>query len=143
RDALGIQPYYTTQDPTGTYIEHIDCWGKFLAPDKVLIRRVPANHAHYSEIESAASYFSKARSAYGKPYRVYRVDTPNDEPYTNSLILNDKVVVAVMGTSRDAAALQAYQQAMPGYRVMGFTGSWQSTDALHCRTFGILDAGML
>ncbi len=32
---------------------------------------------------------------------------------------------------------------MPGYEILGFTGTWESTDALHCRTKGIADLGML
>ena len=32
---------------------------------------------------------------------------------------------------------------MPGYEVLGFTGSWESTDALHCRAMGVGDRGML
>ena len=32
---------------------------------------------------------------------------------------------------------------MPGYDILGFTGSWQSTDALHCRANGIADRNML
>ena len=52
-----------------------------------------------------------------------------------------------MGTAYDAAAKAAYQQAMPGYEVIGFTGlqsaPWESTDALHCRTHEIADMNML
>jgi hypothetical protein len=32
---------------------------------------------------------------------------------------------------------------MPGYEVLGFSGSWVTTDALHCRTMGITDRYML
>ena len=30
-----------------------------------------------------------------------------------------------------------------GYEVIGFTGSWESTDALHCRIKGIPDLNLL
>lgn len=140
---LGVTTYHVVQDPNNTYIKHIDCWAKFLSVDKVMIRSVPQSHPQYDEIEAAAAYFASAISAYGTPYRVYRVYTPNDEPYTNSLILNTKVLVPLKGTQWDDEAIQAYQQAMPGYEVLGFTGSWLSTDALHCRTMGMADRGML
>ncbi|HOW31492.1 MAG TPA: agmatine deiminase family protein [Bacteroidales bacterium] len=146
-DYLGIDNYMVVADPNGTYIDHIDCWGKFLAPDKVLIRKVPFSHPQYSLIESTAAYYATQNSSYGTPYRVYRVNTPNDEPYTNSYILNRKVFVPIMGNSNDAAAIQAYQAAMPGYEVLGFLGNpstpWESTDALHCRTHEMADRGML
>lgn len=146
-DYLGINNYMVVQDPNGTYIDHIDCWGKFLAPDKVLVRQVPSNHPQYSLIEAAATFYKNQISSYGTPYKVFRVNTPNNEPYTNSFILKDKVCVPIMGNSYDAAALQAYRDAMPGYQVFGFIGNpstpWESTDALHCRTHEMADQGML
>jgi agmatine/peptidylarginine deiminase len=146
-DYLGIDNYMVVEDPNGTYIDHIDCWGKFLAPDKILIRKVPFSHPQFTLIENTAAYFASQISSYGTPYRVYRVNTPNNEPYTNSYILNKKVFVPIMGNSNDNAAIQAYQAAMPGYEVLGFLGNsstpWESTDALHCRTHEIADRGML
>jgi hypothetical protein len=71
------------------------------------------------------------------------VYTPQNQPYTNSLILNDKVFVPITGSSWDDDALESYEEAMPGYEVLGFTGSWESTDALHCRAKGVADRGML
>ncbi len=142
-DYLGINTYHVVPDPNNTYIDHIDCWGKFLDVDKVLIREVPSSHAQYDEIEATAAYYASQNSAYGTPFEVYRVYTPNNQPYTNSLILNEKVLVPIMGSQWDDDALQAYEVAMPGYEIVGLTGSWESTDALHCRTKGIADIGML
>jgi len=140
---LGIDTYHLIPDPNNTYIDHIDCWGKFLAVDKVLIRSVPESHPQYDEIEEVVDYFSQQTSSYGTPYQIYRIYTPGDQPYTNSLILNRKVLVPVTGSSWDDDALTTYQEAMPGYEVLPFTGSWESTDALHCRTKGIADLEML
>ena len=142
-DYLGIETYYVVPDPNNTYIDHIDCWGKFLDVDKILIRSVPESHAQYDEIEATAEYYANQVSSYGNNYQVYRVYTPNNQPYTNSLILNDRVFVPITGSSWDDDALAVYEEAMPGYEILGFTGSWESTDALHCRTKGIADLGML
>ena len=142
-DYLGIHAYHVVPDPNNTYIDHIDCWGKFLAVDKVLIREVPSSHPQYDEIEDTADYFANQTTSYGWPFEVVRVYTPNNEPYTNSLIINKKVLVPVTGSSWDDEALASYAAAMPGYEVLGFTGSWQSTDALHCRAKGVADLGML
>ncbi len=146
-DYLGINNYMVQEDPNGTYIDHIDCWGKFLAPDKVLIRKVPVTHPQYTDIEATAAFYASQVSSYGTNYKVYRVNTPNNEPYTNSFILKNKVCVPIMGTANDAAALLAYNLAMPGYQVFGFLGNpstpWESTDALHCRTHEMADLGML
>ena len=48
-----------------------------------------------------------------------------------------------MNSSWDDDALGVYEQALPGYEILGYTGSWESTDALHCRTKGIPDLGMI
>jgi len=139
----GIETYHVIDDPNNTYIDHIDCWGKYLSPTKVLIREVPINHPQYNQIEETATYFLSSLNTWGEPWTVYRVWTPGNEPYTNSLIINEKILVPITGGSWDEAALNEYQIAMPGYEVVGFSGSWESTDALHCRTKGIPDLEML
>ncbi len=144
---LGIDTYHVLPDPLGEYIQHIDCWGKFLDVDKVLIGQVAESDYRYDDYEYVAGYFASQISAYGTPYQVFRVYTPGDypyTPYTNSLILNKKVLVPVTGSPWDDEALGAYADAMPGYEVIGVLYSgWQNTDALHCRAIGIADTGML
>ncbi len=143
KDFLGVHTYHIVPDTTGTYIKHVDTWVKFLGVNKILIRQVPPSHPQYAETEAAVAYFASQTSSFGTPYQIYRVNTPNDEPYANSLILNNKVLVPIMNSSWDDDAIAVYQAAMPGYQVLGFTGSWLSTDALHCRVMGIPDTAML
>lgn len=146
-DYLGIDNYHVVPDPnTTTTIDHIDCWSKFLDVDKILIRSVPVSDPDYDELEASAAYFASQRSSYGNYYQVYRAYSPNGEPYTNSLILNDHVFVPIMNTVNDAPALAVYQAAMPGYTIVGVLNTvapWMSTDALHCRTRGVVDKEML
>ena len=142
-DILGIRTYYVVPDVLGEYIEHIDCWAKYLAPDKIMIIEVPIGHSQYDEIEDAVDYFESQLSCYNTPYEIYRIYTPSGQPYINSLILNDKALIPIDGGSWDDEAILSYQTAMPGYEVLGFTGSWASTDALHCRAKGISDRYML
>jgi agmatine deiminase len=145
---LGINNFHVVPDPNiSSYIDHIDCWGKFLAPDKILIRKVLTNDPEYSALEDAATYWASQICSYGYKYKVYRVQTPQDQPYTNSVILNDKVLVPFMNSDWDDSAKAVYESAMPGYKVIGFIGNpstpWISTDALHCRVMGIADIGLL
>ncbi len=144
---LGIETYHVLPDPLGEYIKHIDCWGKFLDVDKVLIGEVPVSDPRYDDFEYVADYFAEQISSYSVPYQVFRVYTPGNyhyTPYTNSLILNKKVFVPITGSPHDNAALDVYEEAMPGYEIFGImSGSWANTDALHCRTKGIADLGML
>ena len=142
-DYYGVTTYYGIPDPNNTYIDHIDCWGKFLSPNKVLIRSVQTSHAQFDEIEETAEFFENSLTSYGEPWEVFRIYTPNNQPYTNSTILNEKVLVPITNSSWDDEALAVYEEALPGYEVLPFTGSWQSTDALHCRTKGVPDLEML
>lgn len=151
RDYLGIDPYHITIDPQGDYIAHVDCWGKYLAPDKILIARLPQSNPRYQYYEQVAEYFETTNCCWGYPYRVYRVDEPGGytiAPYTNSLILNKTVYVPIGDNSNyNNQALAVYQEAMPGYEIVGvanngYTG-WENTDALHCRTRGVMDFDML
>ena len=167
-DYLGIDTYHVTIDPQGDYIAHVDCWGKFLAPDKILIARVPESNEQYDEYESVATYFENANCCWGYPYKVYRVNVPVDSkeniadsdkiaPYTNSLIVNKKVFVPISSYTNESFnedALQVYREAMPGYEIIGvdyilsdeygpYAPGWKNTDALHCRTREIMDFNML
>ena len=151
RNYLGIDPYQITIDPQGDYIAHVDCWGKFLAPDKILIARLPQSSSQYDEYEEVAEFFENTNCCWGYPYKVYRVDEPGGytvAPYTNSLIVN-KTVFVPLGSNNtyNNNALAVYQQAMPGYEIIGVVGAsgtpWYNTDALHCRARGVMDFNML
>lgn len=151
-DYLGIDNYQITIDPQGEYIAHVDCWGKYLAPDKILIAKVPQSNSHYADYEAVADYFATTNCCWGYPYKVYRVEEPGGStlaPYTNSLILNKTVYVPLGSNSTyNNRALQVYRDAMPGYEVIGvsntnYSTGWQNTDALHCRTRGVMDFKML
>lgn len=141
---LGITNYHITIDPLGDYIKHVDCWGKFLGPDKILIGDVTTDRK--DAYDSVAAYFAKAKSPYGTPYKVFRYKTEG-EPYSNSTIVNNRVFVPIQGTANDAAALAVYKKAMPGYEIVGITNTgpnpWMGTDALHCRTMGIAKRNLL
>ena len=53
----GVNTYHVVADPNNEYIDHIDCWGKFLSSNTVLIRQVPSSHPQYNMIENVSNYF--------------------------------------------------------------------------------------
>ncbi|HQO21245.1 MAG TPA: agmatine deiminase family protein, partial [Acidobacteriota bacterium] len=124
-------------------IHHIDCWAKFLRPDTILVKDVDPGNESYERLNARADYLSQQTSSWGVPYNVVRIYCPTGTAYTNSIILNDKVIVPIFGSEWDDDALQVYQDTMPGYEILGFTGSWLDDDAIHCRTMGVPDRGML
>jgi len=149
REYLGIERYLIFDNPEEYGIQHIDCYAKLLDPETVIIKQLPAWHPEYDCVEELAGAFSSLFSSFARPYKVVRVfcDTYSGSSaaaYTNSLILNGKVLVPTFGIPSDGAALQAYADAMPGYDVYGFEyDHWYHYDALHCRVMGIFDPGML
>ncbi len=124
-------------------IHHIDCWAKLLNPGTILVKDVPPSNPSYALLNARAAYLSQQISPWGRPYNIVRVYCPTGTAYTNSLILNNKVFVPIFGNSYDDDAIQTYQDAMPGYEILGFTGSWLDDDAIHCRTMGVPDRYML
>lgn len=146
-DYLNIHSHHVRPDPLAEYIKHIDCWSKFLSPGKILVGQVDTWDNRYEDFEAAADYFANTMSSWGKPFEVFRVYTPGtapNTPYTNSLILNKKVYVPMTGSQWDDEALAVYEEAMPGYEIVGIMyNGWENTDALHCRTKGLADINML
>lgn len=147
-DYMGITAYHCVPDPLGAYIEHIDCWGKFLDVDKMLVAKVPLSNDRYADFEAMADYWANQTSSYGNNYQVFRTNwMVEGNAYTNSLIMNDKVFVAFNNGNAgnyNAAAAAAYEDAMPGYEIIGISyNNWYSTDALHCRTHEVPDFEML
>lgn len=147
QDYFGAQHYITTTDPTGNYHQHINCWAKFLSPEKIMVISVNESHQHYQEIEETAEFFASEENCFGEPYEVFRVYTPGNEPYVNSFILNDNVFVPTGLGQWDDEAIESFQEALPEYNIIGITASysdpWLPTDALHCRVLAIPDVELL
>jgi len=146
---MGLETYHVLTDPSGTYIGHIDCWGKFLAPRKILIAK-----SQDEKVNKAYDEISKSFEKEG--FEVYRVmcqdvyipqsdgSNATTAAYTNSLILNDHVYVPIAGgvyKKYDDEALAVYKKALPKHTVIGIEGKeefpWLGTDAMHCRTRAI------
>ena len=154
KEFTGTDNYVITIDPQGDYIAHIDCWGKIVAPDKIIVARLPQSNPRYRYYEQVATQLGNLKCVYGYNYRIYRIDEPGGDtvaPYTNSLIANNHVYMPLgENASYNEAALQVYRDALPGYTVHGMEGfsydNWNcflNTDALHCRTHEVPDKNML
>lgn len=146
---LGVTDYHIVNNTENHGIQHIDCWLKPLDEETLLVKRPPTWHEEYDRIEENLQILQSAVNCYGRPYRIVRIDCPpyggnNIAAYTNSLILNTKVLVPLFNIPGDAQALQTFAEALPGYEITGFPwGSWYYYDALHCRTRAVFDRYML
>ena len=154
---LYFTDYHIFENPNVSSIQHIDCMAKLVNPETIIIKEVPESSPEYDCIEEFAQSFYELNTFYDREFNIHRIYCPeiNAGPwetnpvaaYTNSLILNGKVLVPQYGIPEDVQALETYQNTMPGYEVIGFNHAigdpWYSEDALHCRTMGIFDPDML
>jgi agmatine/peptidylarginine deiminase len=149
RKLAGIDRWVVLGNTEDKGIQHIDCWLKVLDEETLLVKRPPADHPEAARIERNLETLRGLSNAFGRPYRIVRIDCPRYKEdrlaaYTNSLILNRKVLVPLFGIPADDLALETYRQAMPGYDVKGFVWDrWWNVDAVHCRTRAMFDKGML
>lgn len=156
RQYTGTDNYVITIDPQGDYIAHIDCWAKIVAPDKIIVAKLPTSSPRYQYYEQVANELGNTKCSYGYNYKIYRVEEPGGStvaPYTNSLIANKHVYLPLGSNSTyNQKAIKVYQDALPGYEVHGIQGfsssdsygrEFLNTDALHCRTHEIPDKNML
>ena len=160
RDQLYLFDYHILDNPNVLSIQHIDCLAKLVGPETIIIKQVSESSPEYDCIEDFAQSFYDLNTFYGRPFEIHRIFCPvinggtwEVNPvaaYTNSLILNNKVLVpqySNIASTSDINALNVYRQVMPGYEVIGFyndsTSPWYGEDALHCRAIGIFDPNMI
>ena len=142
---LNLDTYHIFDNPNELSIQHIDCMAKLVGPETIIIKEVSQSSPEYECIENFAESFEELNTFYGRPFEIHRIFCPSITSswweinpvaaYTNSLILNDKVLVPQYGNLYDESALEVYRQAMPGYEVIGFDNNtnepWYGEDALH------------
>jgi len=146
---LGLSTYNILANPEEYGLQHIDCAAKLLDEETILLKQVPVWHSDYPRLAAINDRLTTEMSCFGRPYNVVRIycDSYSGNSlaaYTNSYILNGKVFVPLFGIPADEPALQTYQNAMPGYEVIGvhYEG-WYYYDALHCRVREMTDREML
>ena len=154
---LSIDEYVILDNPNVESIQHIDCLAKLVNSETIIIKQVPESSPEYECMEEFAQSFYELYTFYDRPFIVHRIFCPTINggswetnpvaAYTNSLILNNKVLVPQYGILEDIQALNVYREAMPGYEIIGFDGTtsnpWYAEDALHCRTMGVFDPNMI
>jgi len=154
---LNIDNYHIFDNPNEESIQHIDCLAKLVNPETIIIKQVPESSSEYECMEDFAESFYELNTFYDRPFNIHRILCPEINggswetnpvaAYTNSLILNNKVLVPQYGIPEDAQAIQSYRDAIPGYEVIGFDDTfgnpWYAEDALHCRTMGVFDPSMM
>lgn len=137
---IHVFDYATSGSKPADGTGHIDMFVKLLDECKVLIAET--DQAPYKEpLQAAADYFSGLEcGSDGETYQVFRIPGwASDETwytYTNSLIVNDTVIVPSYSGADNEGAREIYQGALPGYTValVNTDASITSGGSVHCVT---------
>jgi agmatine deiminase len=135
-------------EPTG----HIDIFAKLLDPTTILVGQYAPDDPNYDLLEQTADQLAGVTNLAGQPFKVIRIPMPPTyvlrDPYwgwvtvfptyTNSTILNKKVLVPVYNLPQDDAALTVYRNFFTprGMEVIGIDSREviKLGGAVHCVT---------
>lgn len=147
-DYKGIHTYIKMDELPYDNISHLDMHMKLLDEETLLVGEFPTGVSDGPYIEDNLAYLlTSYKSCYDRYYNVVRVPMapspqgtypPNAHyrTYTNSLIINNVVLVPTYGSYLDAEALAIYEAAMPGYQIIGINMNdvIPASGAIHCIT---------
>ena len=147
-DFMGIERYIKM--PTLPYdgIHHIDMHMKLLDEETLLIGEYPSGVADGPQIESNLNYvLNNFNSVFGTEYEIIRIPMPPEggyypdtwgdyRTYTNSVFVNNTILVPIYEEEWDTTALRIYREALPGYKVVGIDCNEiiTASGAIHCIT---------
>ncbi len=146
-DFLGIEAYTTSDLGVQITIEHLDTFGKLVAPDTWVFSDFPEGSVFKKDSERMVDLLKSQVSPYGTPYRIHRMkmiptgsSTRQFRAYINSFISNRTLYFPTYGNDNyDEDAKRIYQEALPGYKIVGVQSLgtlWG--DSVHCRTRNLM-----
>jgi agmatine/peptidylarginine deiminase len=142
-DFMGINRYIKMEILPFDGIHHIDMHMKLLNEETLLVGEYPAGVADGPQIEANIQYvLSNFNSSFGTPYKVIRIPQPPDQnngfdypdgngnylTYTNSTIINKTVIVPQFYAEYDTTAIRIWEEAMPGYTIVGINSNQTISD---------------
>lgn len=158
---LGIEQYHKLEKLPFDGIHHLDMHMRFLDEETLLIGQYPEGVADGPQIEkNIEQILSTITAPSGRPYQIVRIPMPEDRfgnfpdeesfapcrnalreygclrTYTNSLFINNTILVPIYDHELDEVALNIYQEQLPGYNVVGIDCNEiiPRVGALHCIT---------
>jgi len=140
-------------------IHHIDMHMKLLDEQTILVGEFPEGISDGPQINANIEYvLSNFQTKWNTPFNIIRIPMP-DSPsglwpgsqpqsahyrtYTNSVFVNNKIIVPVYREQYDTTALRIYQEALPGYEIIPIDCDNQpeviiaASGALHCITHSV------
>jgi agmatine deiminase len=120
---LGCEKLILVEPLSFELTKHIDIFAKMLDPNTILVGQYEPGDQNYDRLEQTAAQLSATTNMAGKPFKVIRIPMPPtyqaSDPYygtvkvfpnyTNSTILNKKVLVPIFNLPQDDAGLMVYR----------------------------------
>ena len=147
-------------------IHHIDMHMKLLDESTLLVAEYPEGVADGPQIDANIEYvLSNFTTRWGTPFDVVRIPSPPEQgggggypdengwylTYTNSVFVNNTLLLPTYYTEYDTTALRIYSELLPGYNVVGIDcdnngqAIISQSGAIHCitHTVGVEDPLMI
>lgn len=157
-DFMGIDRFIKMESLPYDIIHHIDMHMKLLNEHTLLMGQYPEGVADGPQINANLEYvLSNFNSMFDEDYDVVRIPMPDspsglypdDNPagyyrtYTNSVFVNNTVLVPTYREEYDTTAMRIYAEELPGYNVVGIDCDDQpdliiaASGAIHCITHSV------
>jgi len=132
---------------------HVDLLVKLASEDRVFLSKAESFSTE-EVLRKVKRQFERETNAKGNPYNIVELPTPPlylnwinftiRRAYTNSLTVNNQVLVPVYGIKTDDEALRLYEENMPGYTIVPIdsTVGINGGGAVHCMTKEVPVAGV-
>lgn len=106
---LGIKSYTRSELGKNVTIEHLDTFGKLVAPDTWVFSEFAKNSRFYNDSERMVQILKNKLSPYGTPYKIFRLKMNSNSreyyrAYINSFISNGTLYFPIYGDSGDDVA---------------------------------------
>ncbi len=165
-DFHGVDTYITMPNLPYDGIHHIDMHMKLLDESTLLLADYPEGVSDGPQINANIEYvLSNFTTRWGTPFDVIRIPSPPEQgfgggypdqngwylTYTNSVFVNNTILLPTYYTEYDTTAIRIYEETLPGYNVVGIDCDNNGeaiislSGAIHCitHTVGIEDPLMI
>ncbi len=148
-DYMGLEEYRKMEVLPWDLIHHIDMHMKLLDERTLLVGEYPEGIADGPQIEANIQYLiNQFETVFGTEFRVVRIPMPPDEfgrypsnngdyrTYTNSLLVNNTILIPTYQEQYDTTAMRIWGELMPGYKLVGIDCNdiIPLSGAIHCIT---------
>ena len=149
---MGIDTFIHMTNLPYDIIHHIDMHMKLLDEETLLVGEYPQGVADGPQIEANLQYvLNNFQSKFNTPFDVVRIPMPPSpggyypdnggyyRTYTNSVFINNSLLVPTYYKEYDTTALRILRENLPGYNVTGINSSdiISASGAIHCITNSI------